>query len=52
MYSALNYADNLAFLHKGEIVFYGSTKEFMKCEHPMVQGFLTAEKHHVEGPKK
>ena len=49
MYSALNYADQLAFLHKGEIVFYGTPKEFMSCEHPMVQGFLGAERHHVEG---
>ena len=49
MYSALHYADVLAFLHKGEIVFCGPPAEFNKSEHPMVQGFLNAERIHVEG---
>ncbi len=52
MFSALNYADVLAFLHKGEIVFYGSPAEFSRSEHPMVQGFLSAERKHVEGHKQ
>lgn len=52
MYAAVNYADHLAFLHKGEIVFYGSPTEFEKSEHPMVKGFLNAEKSHVEGVKR
>ena len=47
MFSALNCADYLAFLHKGEIVFYGTPEDFQKCEHPMVKGFLSAEKQHV-----
>lgn len=47
MFSAVNCADYLAFLHRGEIVFFGTPEEFQNCEHPMVKGFLDAERSHV-----
>lgn len=48
MFSAINCADRLAFLHKGEIVFFGTPEDFQRCEHPMVTGFLGAEREHVK----
>ena len=44
--SALFSADHIAFLFDGQIVFYGSTAEFRKCDHPMVQSFLQSEERH------
>lgn len=41
--SALRLADHIAFLHQGEIVFWGTPKEFRKFEHPAIQNFLQAE---------
>ncbi len=47
MFSAVNCADQLAFLHRGEIVFFGTPHEFQNCDHPMVKSFLDAERSHV-----
>jgi phospholipid/cholesterol/gamma-HCH transport system ATP-binding protein len=41
--SALLLADQIAFLHQGEIVFWGVPDEFRKAEHPAIRGFLEAE---------
>ncbi|MBI2711398.1 MAG: ATP-binding cassette domain-containing protein [Bdellovibrio sp.] len=41
--SALLLADQIAFLHKGEIVFWGTPREFRNSSHPAVQHFLDAE---------
>lgn len=41
--SALLLADQIAFLHQGEIVFWGKPNEFRKAEHPAIRGFLDAE---------
>ncbi|MBC7693757.1 MAG: ABC transporter ATP-binding protein [Methylotenera sp.] len=46
--SALLLADQIAFLHKGEIVFWGTPKEFRKAEHPAIQAFLKAEQRTVD----
>lgn len=42
--SALLLADQIAFLHQGEIVFWGTPKEFRVCQHPAIQDFLNAER--------
>ena len=41
--SALLLADSIAFLSKGEIVFFGSPAEFRQSSHPVIQDFLNAE---------
>jgi phospholipid/cholesterol/gamma-HCH transport system ATP-binding protein len=41
--SALLLADQIAFLHKGEIVFWGKPAEFRKATHPAIRSFLDAE---------
>jgi len=41
--SALLLADQIAFLHQGEIVFWGKPAEFRKATHPAIRGFLEAE---------
>ncbi len=41
--SALLLADQIAFLHQGEIVFWGKPKEFRTAQHPAIRGFLDAE---------
>jgi phospholipid/cholesterol/gamma-HCH transport system ATP-binding protein len=41
--SALLLADQIAFLHKGEIVFWGTPAEFRHATHPAIQAFLEAE---------
>ncbi len=41
--SALLLADQIAFLHKGEIVFWGKPAEFRKATHPAIRAFLDAE---------
>lgn len=41
--SALLLADQIAFLHQGEIVFWGKPAEFRKATHPAIRGFLDAE---------
>lgn len=41
--SALLLADRIAFLHAGEIVFWGKPDEFRKATHPIIRGFLEAE---------
>lgn len=49
--SALLLADRIAFLHKGEIIFWGEPHEFRLCEHEAVQAFLNAEKRTLEAFK-
>ncbi len=41
--SALLLADQIAFLHAGEIVFWGKPAEFRKSTHPIIKAFLEAE---------
>jgi phospholipid/cholesterol/gamma-HCH transport system ATP-binding protein len=41
--SALLLADRIAFLHQGEIAFWGIPADFRKSEHPAIRGFLNAE---------
>lgn len=41
--SALLLADQIAFLHQGEIVFWGKPEEFRTAQHPAIRGFLEAE---------
>jgi phospholipid/cholesterol/gamma-HCH transport system ATP-binding protein len=41
--SALLLADQIAFLHQGEIVFWGVPDEFREATHPAIRGFLEAE---------
>ncbi len=41
--SALLLADQIAFLNKGEIVFWGTPAELRKSKHEAIQGFLEAE---------
>lgn len=45
--SALLLADQIAFLHKGEIVFWGKPAEFRKAQHPAIRAFLDAEERTV-----
>jgi phospholipid/cholesterol/gamma-HCH transport system ATP-binding protein len=46
--SALLLGDMIAFLHEGEIVFWGEPKDFRKCEHPAIRAFLDAERRTVQ----
>lgn len=46
--SALLLADQIAFLHQGEIVFWGKPAEFRKAEHPAIRAFLEAEERTVQ----
>ncbi|MCM2279404.1 MAG: ATP-binding cassette domain-containing protein [Oligoflexia bacterium] len=46
--SALLLADRIAFLHKGEIVFWGQPEEFRGARHEAIQSFLAAEKRSVD----
>jgi phospholipid/cholesterol/gamma-HCH transport system ATP-binding protein len=46
--SALLLADQIAFLHKGEIVYWGEAKGFKKADHPAIRAFLDAERRSVE----
>lgn len=41
--SALLLADRIAFLHQGEIVFWGEPSEFRRSTHLAIQAFLKAE---------
>lgn len=41
--SALLLADHIAFLHKGQIVFWGKPSEFRKATHEAIRSFLDAE---------
>ena len=45
--SALLLADDIAFLHQGEIVFFGSADEFRQSKHEAIRGFLQAEQRSV-----
>ncbi|MBI3534339.1 MAG: ABC transporter ATP-binding protein [Deltaproteobacteria bacterium] len=45
--SALLLADFIAFLHNGEIVFWGTPEEFRNATHPAICGFLKAEERTV-----
>lgn len=42
--SALLLADRIAFLHQGQIVFWGTPSEFRQAEHEAIQAFLNAER--------
>jgi phospholipid/cholesterol/gamma-HCH transport system ATP-binding protein len=42
--SALLLADEIAFLHQGEIVFFGTPSEFRQSTHEAIQGFMNAER--------
>jgi phospholipid/cholesterol/gamma-HCH transport system ATP-binding protein len=42
--SALLLADRIAFLHQGQIIFWGGPAEFRSCEHEAVRKFLDAER--------
>jgi phospholipid/cholesterol/gamma-HCH transport system ATP-binding protein len=42
--SALLLADKIAFLHQGQIVFWGDPHEFRKSDHEAIRAFLDAEK--------
>jgi phospholipid/cholesterol/gamma-HCH transport system ATP-binding protein len=46
--SALLLADQIAFLHKGEIVFWGKPSDFRKSNHEAIVKFLKAEERTVE----
>lgn len=46
--SALRLADRIAFLHQGNIVFWGGATEFRKSDHPAIRGFLDAEQRSLE----
>jgi phospholipid/cholesterol/gamma-HCH transport system ATP-binding protein len=46
--SALLLADRIAFLHQGEIVFWGVPSEFKNCQHEAIQAFLKAERRTLE----
>lgn len=41
--SALLLADRIAFLHQGQIVFWGTPSEFRQAEHEAIRAFLNAE---------
>jgi phospholipid/cholesterol/gamma-HCH transport system ATP-binding protein len=45
--SALLLADRIAFLHQGQIVFWGTPAEFRKAEHEAIRGFLDAERRSI-----
>jgi phospholipid/cholesterol/gamma-HCH transport system ATP-binding protein len=49
--SALLLADQIAFLHEGRIVFWGSPHEFRKSEVGAIQEFLKAEARTLEAFK-
>lgn len=42
--SALLLADQIAFLHQGEFIFYGTSREFRSAQHEAIQSFLNAER--------
>lgn len=42
--SALLLADRIAFLYKGEMVFFGTPAEFRQASHPIIQEFLQADR--------
>ena len=46
--SALLLADRIAFLHEGQIVFWGTPDEFRISKHEAIRGFLAAEQRAVE----
>jgi phospholipid/cholesterol/gamma-HCH transport system ATP-binding protein len=46
--SALLLADQIAFLHQGKIVFWGTPEEFRKERHEAIQAFLNAERRTLE----
>jgi phospholipid/cholesterol/gamma-HCH transport system ATP-binding protein len=46
--SALLLADRIAFLHQGQIIFWGEPHEFKKSKHEAIQKFLAAEMRSVQ----
>jgi len=45
--SALLLADKIAFLHQGQIVFWGEPHEFRLSQHPAIKAFLDAEQRTI-----
>ena len=45
--SALLLADHIAFLHHGEIVFFGKPSEFRQSDHEAIQNFINAERRAI-----
>lgn len=45
--SAIQLADRIAFLHQGEVIFWGTPDEFRKSEHEIIRDFLEAEMRSV-----
>jgi phospholipid/cholesterol/gamma-HCH transport system ATP-binding protein len=46
--SALLLADRIAFLHQGQIVFFGTPSEFRVAEHSAIRSFLDAERRSIQ----
>ncbi|MEK7689823.1 MAG: ATP-binding cassette domain-containing protein [Bdellovibrionota bacterium] len=46
--SALLLADWIAFLYRGEIVFFGRPHEFLKADHPEIKSFLESERRSLK----
>lgn len=46
--SALLLADYIAFLHQGQIIFWGTPEEFKVSKHEAIQSFLIAERRSIE----
>jgi phospholipid/cholesterol/gamma-HCH transport system ATP-binding protein len=46
--SALLLADQIAFLHQGKIVFWGTPEEFRRADHEAIQAFLNAERRALD----
>lgn len=42
--AALLLADHIAFLHRGEIIFFGTPAEFKMSKHEAIQSFINAER--------
>lgn len=45
--AALLLADQIAFLHEGQIVFWGTPHEFRESDHPAIKSFLDAERRTI-----
>ena len=50
--SALQLADEIAFLSKGKILFVGSPEEFVRSSEPLIQAFLDAERRTAAALKR
>ena len=50
--SALLLADHIAFLHQGQIVFWGTPHDFRNSKHEAILSFLQAEERTVQALQK